>query len=315
MIFMNKMPPHIAIVIVWGVLLGYLIFDFIEKANVNFVQFNYNWDASEVLENLGGVEIDSISHDYVSFKNNFRLPDKFNNNNTFLLKTNQESYFRASEILVDTNEIIFSGVKWINQIPNKKSKRSSFEVIDLPLIQPKGKTTMTLGDSQIIWHEGRELRRNLLRKKKLFMVGNQSDIYGYPYEGGTFDTSSDILKKIPNTPAAEYCILFFGAQDKGLEKELLDENIYKILRLLQNTIETESIFAITLPPSTNQFYNEYNNNFNTRLKQCATQFRKVQIVDFNSFLKDKKDYLSKDEVHLNKKGYLYLNKLLTQEIP
>ncbi len=312
---MNKMPPHIAIVIIWGVLLGYLTFDFIGKANVNFVQFNYDWNSVAVLETVNNVSIDSISHDYISLKNNFKLSETVSNNNTFLLKNNQESYFRASEILVDSSEIIFLGVKWINQIPNKKSKQGTLEVIDLPLIQPKGKTTLTLGDSQIIWREAREIRKNLLQKKKLFFVGSQTDAYGYPYEGGTFDTSTDILKKIPNTPAVDYCILFFGAQDKGVEKELLNENICEILRLLQNKKKTETIFAITLPPSTNQFYNEYNNNFNIRLKQCAAQFKKVQIVDFNSFLKDKKDYLSEDGVHLNKTGYLYLNKLLTQEIP
>lgn len=308
------MPPHIAIVIIWGVLLGYLTFDFLGKANVNFVQFNYNWDASEVLGTVGKVAIDSISHDYIAFKNNFQLPEKFNNNNTFLLKNNGESYFRASEILLDSTRIIFSGVKWINQIPNLKSKEGYLQIITLPLIQPKGKTTVTLGDSQIIWREARELRKNLVRKKKLFFVGSQTDAYGYPYVGGTFDTSTEILKKTQNIPAAEYCILFFGAQDKKVDKKLLDTNIYEILKSLQNKSETEKIFAITLPPSTDETYNSYNNTFNTRLKQCAAQFEKVQIVDFNSFLKDKTNYLAEDKVHLNVKGYLYLNKLLTQEI-
>lgn len=309
------MPPHIAIVIIWGVLLGYLTFDFIKKANVNFVQFNYNWSTAEVLENIGDVEIDSISHDYIAFKNNFHLPEGINQNNTFLLKNKQETYFRASEILLDSNKIIFSGVKWINQIPIKNSKQGALEVIDLPLIQPKGKTILTIGDSQIIWREARELRKNLLQQKKLFFVGSQTDAYGYPYEGGTFNTSTEILKKIPNTPSAENIILFFGAQDKGVDEEIRNENICKILQSLQNKTETENIFAITLPPSTNPNYNAYNKTFNLKLEECAKQYEKVQIVDFNTFLKDKKNYLSEDEVHLNKNGYLYLNKFLTQEIP
>ena len=312
---MNKMPPHIAIVIIWGVLLGYLTFDFVGKANVNFVQFNYNWDAATVLETVGDVEIDSISHDYIAFNNNFQFSEKFNKNNTFLLKNEQESYFRASEILLDSSRIIFSGVKWINQILNKNSKDGTLEVIDLPLIQPKGKTTLTIGDSQIIWREARELRKNLLRKKKMVFVGSQTDAYGYPYEGGTFDISSEILKKIQNVPASDYVILFFGAQDKKVDTELRDANICEILKSLQNKTETEKIFAITLPPSTNSIYNTYNTGFNLKLKECATQYPKIQIVDFNTFLKDKTNYLSEDEVHLNKNGYLYLNKLLTQEIP
>ena len=312
---MNKMPPHIVIVIIWGLLLGYLTFNFIGKANVNFVQFNYDWDELEVLDNVDNVEIDSISHDFISFKNNFELPEKFNNNNTFLLKSNQENYFRTSEIILDSNKVIFSGVKWINQIPDKETKQGSLEIIDLPIIQPKGKTTLTIGDSQIIWREARELRRNLVGKKKLFFVGSQTDAYGYPYLGGTFDTSSEILNKIPSAATAEYVILFFGAQDKGLEKEVRNENICKILQLFQNKSGVEKIFAITLPPSTNLTYNAYNDSFNVQLQQCAAQYGKVQIADLNSFLKDKTNYLSEDEVHLNKNGYLYLNKLLTQEIP
>ncbi len=312
---MNKMPPHIAIVIIWGVLLGYLVFDFIGKANVNFVQFNYDWDASEVIGTFGTVEIDSIANDYISVKNNLQLPLNFNSNNTFLLKNSQESYFRASEILTDSSKIVFSGVKWINQIPNKTNEQNSIEIIDLPLIQPKGKTTVTIGDSQIIWREARELRKNLLQKKKLFFVGSQTDAYGYPYEGGTFNTSSDILIKSLNAPSAAYYILFFGAQDKRMDKQLLNKNICDILESLQNKPKTEKIFVITLPPSTNPTFDAYNNLFNTRLQECVAQFTNIQIVDLHNFLIDKEDYLADDEVHLNTKGYLYLNKLLTQEIP
>lgn len=312
---MNKTPPHIVIVIIWGVLLVYLTFNFIGKANVNFVQFNYNWAALEVLDTIYNVEIDSISHDYISFKNNFILPGKYNSNNTFLLKNNQDSYFRTSDILLDSTQIVFSGVKWINQIPDYRIKKGTLEILDLPIIQPNGKTMLTIGDSQIIWREARELRRNLVSKKKLFFVGSQTDAYGYPYLGGTFDTSSEILKEIPKAPPSEYVILFFGAQDKGVAKEVREHNICKILELFQNKDTTEKIFAITLPPSTKTAYNEFNDSFNARLKECADQYAKIQIVDFNSFLRDKSNYLSADEVHLNKNGYLYLNKLLTQEIP
>ncbi len=312
---MNKMPPHIAIVIIWGILLVYLVFDFMAKANVNFVQFNYNWETSEVLGTLGVVEIDSISNDYISIQNNFKSEPDLDRNNTFLLKNKQESYFRASEILSDSNKIVFSGVKWINQIPNNTNKQNSIDIIDLPLIQPKGKTTLTIGDSQVIWREARELRKNLLKKKKLFFVGSETDAYGYPFEGGTFDTSSDILMKSLKAPAAAYYILFFGAQDKRMDKKLLNKNICDVLETLHSKPKTEKIFVITLPPSSNPTFNAYNKLFNTRLQQCAAQYNNAQIVDLHNFLIDKEDYLAEDEVHLNTKGYLYLNKLLTQEIP
>lgn len=312
---MNKTPPHIVIVVIWVVLLIYLTFDFFGKANVNFVQFNYDWDASEVIGEVKNVEIDSFSHDYISFKNNFKIPKIIDRNNTFLLKNHGESYFRTSEILNDSVHIIFTGVKWINQAPKENIKHANLEIINLPIIQPKGKTTLTLGDSQIIWREGRELRRNLLQKKTLLYVGAQTDVYGYPYVGGTFDNTNDLLQKLPNAPHSDYYILFFGAQDKGLDKEILKENICTILELLQNKTETEKVFIITLPPSSNPSFNAYNEFFNAEVYKCAAQYNKVQIVDLNHFLLDKKNYLSEDQVHLNETGYLYLNKLLIQEIP
>ncbi|MDN3723102.1 hypothetical protein QRD02_01805 [Aequorivita sp. SDUM287046] len=309
------MPPHRAVVIIWGFLLVFLVIDFMRKANVNYVQFNYEWDISKVIGTLGVVEVDSLANDYISIENKFGLPLNFTRNNTFLLKNGQESYFRASEILSDSSKIVFSGVKWINQIPKKTSEQNSIDIIDLPLIQPEGKTTVTIGDSQIIWREARELRKNLLQKEKLFFMGTETDAYGYPYEGGTFDTSSEILLKSKNAPTAAYYILFFGAQDKRTDIHLLHQNICDILETLQNKPTTENIFAVTLPPSTNPIFDAYNNLFNTHLQECVTQFKNVQIVDLHHFLMDKTDYLAQDEVHLNTKGYLYLNKLLIQEIP
>jgi hypothetical protein len=312
---MNKMPPHSIILIIWGMLLIYLLINFKEKASVNFVQFNYDWEALEVLGTLGTVSIDSIANDYIAIENKFQAPLNLNKNNTFLLKNRQESYFRTSEILVDSTKIVFSGVKWINQIPSGLKGQNSIEIIDLPLIQPSGKTMVTIGDSQIIWREARELRKNLLRKKKLFFLGDQTDAYGYPYIGGTFDTASDILTKSKNATPATYYILFFGAQDKRTDKQLLNRDICAILETLQNKPGMERVFVINLPPSTNPVFNEYNKLFNIRLQECAVKFPSVTIVDLHKFLIDKKDYLADDEVHLNTKGYLFLNKLLTQEIP
>ena len=226
----------------------------------------------------------------------------------------RKKYFRSSNIVIRDSTIVFSGVKWINQIPKKNLKHTAMEVLNLPLIQPQGKTTTTLGDSQIIWRDASSFRKTLSLKFDLFFVGRKSDVFGYPYEGGVFDKTTDLLEKIPNIEPTAYYILFFGAQDKKTDKNQLYENICEILNLLVNKKGVEQVFVITLPPSPVLKINKYNLSFNYKLLACAKSHLNLKIVDLYKYLEDKKGYLLKDSVHLNVNGYLFLNKLLMNEI-
>ncbi|MEH6764219.1 MAG: SGNH/GDSL hydrolase family protein [Aequorivita antarctica] len=313
---MNRMPPPSVWILIWALLLGYLTLNFINKASKDFIQFNYDWDSMAILDTIEKIKIDSISNDFLSIQNNFRNPEFLNGNNTFFLNLDKKSYFRSSEILKDSNQIVFSGVKWINSIPNVKDVNTAkLAIVNLPLVQSKGIKTMTLGDSQIIWRSARELRRNLAQKGKFYFVGTKSDVYGYPFEGGTFDKATELISKLKKSEPAAYYILFFGAQDKNTDKTQLKDSICEILRFLQHRDSAEKIFLITLPPSTNAEFDSYNKNFNKTLSECAELYKKSRIIDLYNFLGDKTDYLAKDKVHLNDKGYLFLNKLLLKEIP
>lgn len=309
-----KFPDFRVFVILWVILICYLTFDFINDAKKDFLQFNYDWNKIEIIDMVEKVTIDSISHDYLEVKNNFEIPKTFNNLNSFSLDSKRKSYFRTSEIIIKDSTIVFSGVKWINHIPKKDLENTSIEVIDLPLIQFDGKTTTTIGDSQIIWRQARGLRKELSLKNNLFFVGKKTDVFGYPYEGGTFDTTRDLLKLIPDIEPTAYYILFFGAQDKAMDKNQLSKNICEILNLLTKKKNVERILAITLPPSSNPKFNKYNQDFNALLLDCAKVHSNIKIVNLYNYLEDKQDYLTEDAVHLNDKGYLFLNKLLRNKL-
>ena len=311
---MKKTPKFRVFVIIWGILLCYLTFDFIKDAKEDFVQFNYEWNKIEILDAIGNVSIDSISHDYLAINKAFTISESLDPKNSFSLESDNKNYFRASEIFQSDSSIVFLGIQWINRIPKNDLKNANLEIINLPLIQPEGKTTTTLGDSQIIWREARELRRGLSLKSNLFFKGRKSDAYGYPYEGGTFDTTANLISKIPEIDPTAFYILFFGAQDKALDANQLSINICEIFRLLENKRGVEQIFAITLPPSSNPDFNEFNTSFNLLLLACAREHTKIKTVNLHKYLEDKQDYLAEDEVHLNEKGYSYLNKLLRTKL-
>ena len=60
---MKKLPNFRVFIALWIVLICYLSVDFIIDSKKNFLSFNYDWSKIEILEKVGEIAIDSISHD------------------------------------------------------------------------------------------------------------------------------------------------------------------------------------------------------------------------------------------------------------
>lgn len=307
--------PQWTIITTWIILLLYLTINFTQNADKSFIQLKFDWKNKRLIREYPNVLIDSISHDFLMIKNDFEIKTFLNPNNTFTVEDGKKSFFRSTNVKIDDDRIIFSGLKWINKTPNFLIKETKLQIVDLPLIQLGNRTITTIGDSEIIWGEGRNFRKNLSKNKDLVFLGNNKDVYGYPYEGHLTATTKDIIKALPKIAPTEIYILFFGAHDKRTTNQnILYRDVCETLRVLLNREETEEVFVITLPPSTNMAFNNFNNLFNEILINCSKINSKIRIVNLNEYLKDKNDYLLEDEVHLNAKGYHFLNKLLKKDM-
>ena len=311
----DRIPSKFIFISTWLVLLFYLTLEFVFNANTTFMQLNYNWKKLTVVETINNVIIDSIANDYVVFLPFSHFETRlFNSKHTFSINGDKRSYFRSTNINQTDTSIIFSGVKWINRFPTNIDNKTTLQIIDVQLIQPGVRTVTTIGDSQMIWREGRNFRKNLSINKDLVFKGRNIDIYGYPNEANMVVTSERILNNLTNIEPTHNYILFFGAHDKNKDFEGLVETTCKIFELLNQRNETESIFVITLPPSSVLEFEEYNSKFNSILKKCAERIEKIKIVDLYKSLKNEQNYLYQDNVHLNQKGFNILNKLLLNEL-
>lgn len=105
---MKKLPNFRVFIALWIVLICYLSVDFIIDSKKNFLSFNYDWSKIEILEKVGEIAIDSISHDYLKIKNNFEISDAFSSLNTFSLEGIRKKYFRSSNIVIRDSTIVFS---------------------------------------------------------------------------------------------------------------------------------------------------------------------------------------------------------------
>lgn len=304
-------PSRSSIIIVWVLLIVYLTYSFLYKSKDDFFQLNYDWGAKTIIENLGVVNLDSLSHDYVALKNDVEKVAHINLQNTFQIEQEGRNYFRASNISISESQIIFSGVKWINGMPNRQMNTADFQIINLPVIQNGSKTVTTIGDSQMLWDYGRDFRKNLhLKNTDLIFQGNFKDVYGYPHEAGIYKTTREILESLPSVSSSSNYVLFFGAHDKNTNKETLHAEVCEIIATLSERKKTQKVIILNLPPSPIQEFEAFNIAFNEILNSCVTSFENIKIISLYDELQTRENYLIEDGVHLNANGYSIANKLL-----
>lgn len=311
-----NLPSKSAIVFIWVILMIYLGYNFFKKPNEILFQMSYDWEDMSLLDSIGKVDVDSVSFDLFIVKNNFKVNPTVSTNNTYKLATLKTAYFfRTSDVIISDKNIVFSGVRWINGYPEKDLKSGILEIIDLPLKEEGKKSVVTIGDSEMIWQEARDLRKKLhLKNQDLVFLGSKKDVNGFAHEASVYTNSKEILDNLDKIPVAENYVLFFGAQDKETEKSMLRENVCQIITKLSSRDRTKKIIAISLPPSDNPTFEKYNVSFNEILKECISENNKSVLIPLHERLKEENEYLMPDGVHMNEKGYSILVKLLDKSL-
>lgn len=306
------MPRKSVFIITWFLILVYLVLDFYLKADRTFLPLNYTWKELTLIETIEDVTIDTVSLDYLRINS---PNDLINKTNTFCLELERPHYFRTTSVKKTDSTVAFIGLKWLNGTPNLNTREITLQIVDLPLKQKGNITVTTIGDSQMLWRDGREFRKNLsMKNKSLYFKGENRDVYGYPCEAEIFVTTKKIEENIKDIKAVQNYILFFGAHDKNKTKEEITESVRNIFKTLSLRKKTQKVLVITLPPSPVLTFEEHNKKFNNILKKCANDYKKIVIVDLYKQLSFKKEYLRKDNVHLNKYGHNILSKLILKSL-
>ncbi len=311
-----NLPSKSAIVFIWIILMIYLAFNFFKKPSDIFFQMSYDWENVSILDSIGEVAVDSVSFDFLVLKNDLKRTQQVSTNNSYKLITPKTVYyFRVSDLIMSENNIVFSGVRWINGYPEKELKTAKLEIIDLPLKEDGNKTVVTIGDSEMIWQEGRDLRKWLhLKNQDLVFLGSKKDVNGFAHEATVYATAGEILNRLDEIPTADVYVLFFGAQDKATDPALLKDQVCQVISRLSSRAETKKLIAVSLPPSNNPGFEQHNSAFNNILKECTSATDKSVLIPLYDRLKEENNYLMDDGVHLNQQGYSILVKLLDKSL-
>ena len=300
---MSKFPSNRVLVLTASAILIYLVFDFRIKGKRDFFQLNYDWNSKEILESIKNIKIDSVSYDFLKLDitnttNNFKL----NTDNSYSISNIH--YFRCASIKEQEKKIIFSGVYWINSIPNNIDL-NELEVLNLPIIQKGTKRICMIGDSQLTWLAGKYTRKNILKKvKNINFVGNHKDVFGYPYQSELLNNSKKIVENITELPKADVYILFIGAHEP--HDTNTGDNINKIINVI---LKNKSELILIIPQSISKYLTDKHKIIkNTYLQYEAKS--NVKIIDLSLIRSKPNLFLMNDKVHLNLFGHETLTKYL-----
>ena len=297
---MENLPKPKVYFYVFSLLIIYFSIDFYKNSKKQFVQLNFNWKEEKLIHRYDNVIIDSVAYNYVSIK--FPKSNQISPNNTFAFQTNNDKYyFRTSTIQKENSLSKFKHLIWLkNKAPSQNDKGFLLE-LDIPLIQNGDKTTNTIGDTFLTYKWANYFRKFLSEKLNTVFVGNQKDLFAYPYDAYFLKSTSFIADKISETEYAQIYILFMGDHDLTLSDKQIISNWKIILTELENREKTEKIILLLLPPSRKEKKNNYRIRYNKLLKSLKTEYD-IQIIDVYNLLNKETD-LDVTGDYPNKNGY------------
>jgi len=302
-----------AIVLTFLGLILYLTFDFYNKKEEDFWQLNYDWQNTEVIENLGKGQIKSVETNFVeiSFKNDVT----YNQGNTLQLELSNEKYFFSFENAYVKDKIIkFTGGFWVLDKPIPNHEKVEAKIINLPLKQTGEIKISLITDSQLLWRGGRSFRKWIKEKETRFsFVGDKIDLYGLPYTGEILNTTEKASHNLEEIPFANVYVVSLGTHDpkNDIANSLINYKLIIERILAQN--KSAKIYLINIPPSLNLKRNAHYIKYNEALNHLSS--RNIFIVDFYSLIENQQEKLeSKDKIHYNANAYKLLAKQLIKQI-
>ena len=156
------------------------------------------------------------------------------------------------------------------------------------MIQKKGTTVAMIGDSQMGWREGKYTRKWLSEELKVHFLGNQNDIFGYPYFFSNNYSSQNLLEDNLYFVDAKIIILYLGLRENK-------ESFYSNLRAFVDLNKGKEIILI-----------QYSTDENSLEKMINTNANTIHSLDISKY--DKTKYYFSDGKHLNYEGHKQLAK-------
>ncbi len=313
--FLSTYKVYIFIFLIISII---LFVDFKKNLKRDFYQLGFDWQGVEVVQDYGKINIDSMAHNILVVKSENNLSEKIQSEKyTYELDVgNKIHYFRCSSIQTNNKRIFLRSGVWLTTFPSNSISKGKLRALHIPLKKEFQQSVCFIGDSHICWKSAKALRKNLYPYLEMNFLGNNVDLFGYPFVGSEKAKVKMLLNNSKEIPEADYYLIFLGAQDfnNNIDYAKVENDFKKLINDLRQKKLNTKLILVTLPRSTSKKRNQYNMNLNEYFRSLKSN--NINIIDLQQYLDDNKinNYLYIDGIHLNERGYYYLNKLIRNSI-
>lgn len=299
---------------IWTILAITLVFaiDFMVSGKKKFFQLYYSWGEEKVLRDLGSVQLDSVSYNYVGLSGTDFTPDP---QRTYKLTLDSKSYyFRYVFVESSENHLAFKGVEYVTGVPQIVNKTYQLEEVWLPLKEVEGPSVLTLGDRLLIANEAKYYRKDLGQiAYPIQFIGSKYDVFNFAYEADKAATSSDLLTLAPTLPKADTYIIMYGENEDASTEQFAKQSEELLDALLEKNPET--IIVLGLPPSLDNALDVHHAQFNSVLRKLSIAKGIVFIDTYQVFSENIEKFIREDGISISRDGYYELAKLTSKQLP
>lgn len=300
------------IIVIYCLLLVFLCIDFYNKKEILLGQLKYQFANESIAFNLNKTLVTELKNNSITLLTNKKIHSLPKEIRTLKLKNNDEDfYFKFDTYYIENNKISFKGGFWLMNIP--KVTNTPFEacIVKLPLSMRYGVKTAVISDSQLLWRGGKSFIKELYNEnKKIELVGENEDVYGYPYTGGIMYNFQLAITNFTIIPESHLYIICLGTDSSTIDMSKTVDDYLLLLKYLKKRNPDSKTIIINLPKSRIKKRDDFNKRFNQNIKSALFCKEHIRIVDFYTITKEegfKSAYV--DNNHF--KSYVY-KQLVTQ---
>lgn len=253
----------------------------------NFFRFKYDLSKTEYLEQYK-FRLTNFSHNSITLKKT-KFSLKPHTTYEIKFKNTDETYIFAYDKMDSSKENIdLNGVVWYFKQPLEEPQEVIISKVKLLEKQP-GKVKIAMITEQLgcCLMFGKQMRY-LWNKKNhdISFLGNEKDVYSYPFYGGENITSEEIRNLSKNINKADIYVIWTGRNENNTE--ILINNL-KIAFEYLSSVNPNAQFILLFPaPSP---IPGLDNKIMKNVEALRTyNFNKVIKIDINALFKNKKDW-------------------------
>lgn len=256
----------------------------------HFFRYKYDMQKIENVKTIGEVQIVEASHNAIVIEDPaLDLKPKHYYNIEF---ENGKNYnFTFDNQRIQDQKLVLDYVVWMFSKPTEIDGKATLREVRLPR-EEKGTINIAFisEDFGCCLMNGKKMRYEWNKiNRELKFVGNEKDVFGYGYYGGSHRSTSGLISDSKDIKNNDVIVLWTGRNDGNLDHQESVKNIGTILKNLKENNPNSKIVLLYPAPSPDAVHNNRIEKIVELLR--ATEFdQDVLEIDLYSFIKNQDEW-------------------------